>query len=123
MPESPQDVIAVVVEEVQNVREELGLTVADAVTETRNGVSAMAAGGACGLLAMLSAHTVLQDRLARVLPEPLAAGALSLVYAGGATALFRYGRTRFRRAREASRETVELSRETVERAVDELAHG
>ncbi|MFE1578351.1 hypothetical protein [Streptomyces fradiae] len=123
MPESAENVVAVVVEEAMGVREELGDAVAEAVDGTRGGVSALAAGGACGLLAVLTAHTALRDRLARTWSPELAAGALALTYAGGAMALVRYGRTRLRLAREASREAVEVSREAVARTVDEIARG
>ncbi|PRH81118.1 hypothetical protein C6N75_00520 [Streptomyces solincola] len=123
MPDSAQDVVAMVVEEATSAREELGDTVAEAVGETRGGLSAIAAGGACGLLAALTAHTAIQQRLAKAWSPELAAGALTLAYATGASALFRYGQVRLRRAREASRETLEVSRDTFARTVDALAQG
>ncbi|MFF8386912.1 phage holin family protein [Streptomyces kanasensis] len=123
MSEAAENVVAVVVESAMNAREELGDTVTEAVTEGRGGLSALAAGGACGLLATLTAHSAIQQRLSRAWSPEVAAGVLTLAYATGASALVRYGRTRLRRAREASRETVDLSRETVVRTVDELARG
>ncbi|MCK8677666.1 phage holin family protein [Streptomyces lichenis] len=122
MPDSAQDVVAVVVEEAMSAREELGETVAEAVEETRGGLSAIAAGGACGLLAALTAHSAVQQRLAKAWSPELAAGALTLAYATGATALFRYGQVRLRRAREASRDTLEVTRDTVARTVEEIAN-
>ncbi|MEU6486586.1 phage holin family protein [Streptomyces sp. NPDC046887] len=123
MPDSAQDVVAVVVEEAMSAREELGETVAEAVEETRGGLSAIAAGGACGLLAALTAHSAIQQRLAKAWSPELAAGALTLAYATGASALFRYGQVRLRRAREASRDTLEVTRDTVARTVEEIANG
>lgn len=123
MPDSAENVVAVVVEEAMSVREELGGTVTEAVAGTRGGLSAIAAGGACGLLAALTAHAALQERLARAWSPEVAAGALTLAYATGASALFRYGRVRLRRAREASREALEVSREAVARTAEELARG
>ncbi|MEU6061226.1 phage holin family protein [Streptomyces sp. NPDC047097] len=122
MADSAQDVVAVVVEEAMSAREELGETVAEAVEETRGGLSAIAAGGACGLLAALTAHSAVQQRLAKAWSPELAAGALTLAYATGATALFRYGQVRLRRAREASRDTLEVTRDTVARTVEEIAN-
>ncbi|MFJ8696828.1 hypothetical protein [Streptomyces roseolilacinus] len=123
MPDAAESVVAVVVGEVMNVREELGDTVAEAVAGTRGGLSAVAAGGACGLLAALTAHAALQERLARAWSPEIAAGALTLAYVTGASALLRYGQARLRRAREASREALEVSREAVVRTADELARG
>ncbi|NKY15637.1 phage holin family protein [Streptomyces somaliensis] len=123
MPDSAENVVAVVVEEAMGVREELGGTVTEAVVGTRDGLSAVAAGGACGLLAALTAHSALQERLARAWSPGAAAGVLALVYASGASVLLRYGRTRLRRAREASHQALEVSREAVVRTADELARG
>ncbi|URM88768.1 hypothetical protein LUW75_00615 [Streptomyces sp. MRC013] len=123
MPDSAENVVAVVVGEAMSVREELGGTVGEAVTGTRDGLSAIAAGGACGLLAALTAHSALQERLARAWSPGAAAGVLALAYASGASMLLRYGRARLRRAREASHEALEVSREAVVRTADELARG
>ncbi|OEJ97678.1 hypothetical protein [Streptomyces thermolilacinus] len=123
MPESAENVLAVVVEEAMNVREELGGAVAEAVGGTRSGLSALAAGGACGLLAALMGHAALQERLARAWSPEAAAAALALTYATSATALVTYGKARLRRARAASREALDVSRDAVARTADELAHG
>ncbi|MFV2120084.1 hypothetical protein ACE14D_17240 [Streptomyces sp. Act-28] len=123
MPDSAEDVVAVVVGEATNAREESGGAVKEAVAGARGGLSAVAAGGVCGLLAALTAHSALQDRMARAWSPEIAAGVLALGYATGASVLLRCGRARLRRAREASREVLEVSRDAVVRTADEMARG
>ncbi|MEE1752837.1 phage holin family protein [Streptomyces sp. SP18CS02] len=113
------EVIAVVREDMEYVKEEAGLI----LSEARQGAAALAAGGACGLLALWSGHTALLRRLEQIWPSHRVAGALALAYAGGASALSTYGLRKARQARAASRETVLASRDMVEHIADELKQG
>ncbi|MET9800864.1 hypothetical protein [Streptomyces sp. NPDC006368] len=90
------------------------------VEEARQGILTLAAGGACGLLAVVSAHTALLRALERVCDPRRAAGALTLAYASGASVLVHYGSKRLRVARAASREALHSSLDVVRHVADEL---
>ncbi|MFF8288590.1 phage holin family protein [Streptomyces sp. NPDC016309] len=116
MEQSVPDVHTSLREDIDTAREEAALGVAEA----RHGMAALAAGGACGLLALWSAHQVLLRGLERVWRPGPAAGALTVVYASGASALLHYGSKRLRVAQDASREAVHASVDVVRHVVEEL---
>ncbi|WP_107417982.1 phage holin family protein [Streptomyces sp. CB03238] len=115
----PQDIHTAVREDMDNAYEEAALGVAQA----RQGAVALAAGGACGLLALWSAHTTLLRGLERVWEPQRVAGALTLLYASGASVLVHYGSKRLRVARGASSEALHSSLDVVRHVVDELKEG
>ncbi|MER7110303.1 phage holin family protein [Streptomyces sp. NPDC000229] len=122
MEQSVQDVHHTVGEEttvredIETAREEAAL----GLSEARHGVAALAAGGACGLLALWSAHSTLVRALERVWAPQRVTGALTVVYASGASVLVHYGSKRMRVARTASREALHSSVDVVRQVVDEL---
>ncbi|MBT2392057.1 MULTISPECIES: phage holin family protein [Streptomyces] len=112
-----QDVIALISEDVDQVKAEL----VAAVTEGRRGSAALGAGGALGLLALLAAQESAVRALERVWPAQRVVGALAAAYGVGAVAFAAYGRARLRQARAASREAVTCSLDAVGQVADELS--
>ncbi|MFC8918323.1 phage holin family protein [Streptomyces sp. NPDC057116] len=90
------------------------------LSEARHAVVALAAGGVCGLLALLSAHSTLVRGLERVWAPEKVTGALTVVYASGASVLVHYGSKRMRVARAASHKALHSSVDVVRHVVDEL---
>ncbi|MDN3293321.1 phage holin family protein [Streptomyces ficellus] len=119
MQSSPQDMSTVVREEMDNARQEAAL----GLSEARRGAVALAAGGACGLLALWSAHTTLLRHLERAWEPQRVTGVLTVVYASGASALVRYGSRKLGVARSASGEALHSSLDVVRHVADELRDG
>ncbi|MFI6104867.1 phage holin family protein [Streptomyces sp. NPDC051310] len=119
MQSSSQDVHTVVREELDHAREEAAF----GVSEAGQGVAVLAAGGACGLLALLSAHTTLLRGLERVWDPQKVAGVLTLAYASGASVLLLRGSKKLRAARAASREALHSSLDVARLVAEELKDG
>ncbi|MEV3993532.1 phage holin family protein [Streptomyces sp. NPDC049837] len=119
MQSSAQDDHIEVREELDHARE----AAAHGFSEAGQGVAALAAGGACGLLALWSAHTTLLRVLERVWEPRKVTGALTLAYASGACALLHHGSKRLRAARTESRDALRASVEVVRYVADELKDG
>ncbi|MFF8833395.1 phage holin family protein [Streptomyces sp. NPDC015131] len=125
MEQSVQDVHTLVREDT-TVREDIEAAREEAalgLSEARHGAVALAAGGACGLLALWSAHSAIVRGLERVWAPERVAGALAVAYASGASVLVHYGSKRVRVARTASREALSSSADAVRHLVDELKDG
>jgi len=86
------DAGGVIREEFEALRGEL----ARSARQAGAGAGLVAAAGACGALSLAAGHGAALAALERVLPRPLAAGALAGVYAAGAAALALEGRRRLR---------------------------
>ncbi|GAA1504321.1 hypothetical protein GCM10009730_04080 [Streptomyces albidochromogenes] len=112
-----QDVIALVREDVGQVKAELEA----AVSEGRQGSAALGAGGVLGVLALLAAQESAVRSLERVWPAQRVAGALAAAYGAGAVAFVLYGRARLREARAASQEALACSLDAVEQVANELS--
>ncbi|OEJ57327.1 hypothetical protein BGM19_04405 [Streptomyces agglomeratus] len=117
MQELSQDVIALVREDVAQVKAEL----VAAVAEGRRGSAALGAGGVLGVLALLAAQESVIRALERVWPAQRVAGVLAAAYGAGALAFAGYGRARWREARAASQEALACSLDAVEQAANELS--
>ncbi|MEU9237375.1 phage holin family protein [Streptomyces subrutilus] len=114
-----QEVVELVRQDVERVKEELAV----AAAEGRRGSTALAAGGVLGVLALLAAQESAVRALERVWPAHRVTGALAAAYGVTAVAFTGYGYERLRRARATSRQVLGHSVDTVRELADELADG